>query len=63
MSNSTRGWIGGMMFAVGLAMFRQDSLGLQGYIEWVRLNWVDLHWSVGLMLALGGFALAFRNDN
>ena len=37
----------GVAFTLGVFMFFQDVLGLEGYVEYVRHNWIELHWAVG----------------
>lgn len=47
-------WAGfaGMMFANAVIMFRQDLMGLEKYIEYARLAWIDMHWGWGLGLII-----------
>lgn len=47
----------GFAFSTGVHMFVQDWHGQEGYIEFVRTHWVDLHWGVGLLIAALGFTL------
>ncbi len=44
-------WCG---FAVntGIHMAVQDWYGLEGYIEFCREHWIDLHWLVGVTIAV-----------
>ena len=44
-------FIAGVMCQVGVSMAFQDWLGLERYIEVVRVNWVDLHWLMGASIA------------
>ena len=37
----------GILLASSLSMFMQDWLGLEGYIEFCRNHWVNLHWAIG----------------
>ena len=52
-----RSWWYGFAFSTGYHMLIQDWLGLEGYIAFAREHWVDIHWSVGLMLATAGLGL------
>ena len=45
----------GLAFGIGFDMLIQDWLGLEGYISFVRQNWNEVHWVVGLSIA--AFAL------
>lgn len=42
----------GFSFHAALDMFRQDRLGLEGYIALLRLHWLDISpgWGFGLMV-------------
>lgn len=52
-----RSWYYGIAFYMGFTMLIQDYLGLEGYIEFVRTHWTDLHWIVGLLIAACGIFL------
>jgi hypothetical protein len=41
----------GLGFGFGFDMLIQDWLGLEGYIEFVREHWREIHWMWGLMIA------------
>lgn len=45
----------GYMIHLGLDMFHQDLLGLEGYIALVREGWVNLHPIVGLLVIVVAF--------
>jgi hypothetical protein len=49
-------WYGFFSY-MGFNMLIQDWMGLEGYIAFVRENWMDLHWVVGLGIAATGMAL------
>lgn len=44
----------GMVYLWGMFMCVQDFYGMDHYIEYVRNNWVDMHWSVGLTISCFG---------
>lgn len=46
-----RSFFYGVGWAFGFNMLLQDWMGLEGYIAFVRRNWVELHWGWGLILA------------
>lgn len=50
-------WYGFFSY-MGINMLIQDYLGLEGYIAFVRENWMNLHWVVGLVIA--GACMALR---
>jgi hypothetical protein len=51
-------WYGFFSY-MGVNMFIQDWLGLEGYIAFVERNWADLHWGVGLVIAALAMTLKF----
>ena len=42
---------GGCAGNVGIHMTVQDWYGLEGYIEFCREHWIDLHWIWGALIA------------
>lgn len=55
----TNAFMMGFFFHIGYSMAVQDWLGLERYIQLCRDNWLDLHWTVGALIAalcLWGFS-------
>lgn len=52
MSKRTFLFMSGFLFAVGLHMTIEDTLGLEGYIAFCRDQWVNLSPSVGITYAV-----------
>jgi len=49
----------GCLFHIGINMFLQDVLSLEGYINYVRAGWVDMSpwWGIGVItISLIAFA-------
>lgn len=47
----------GFLVQGGINMAVQDWHGLEGYIEFCREHWVDLHWLVGATIAGAAFVV------
>ena len=45
----------GSIFAIGFYTFIQDWLGLEGYIQFIRDNWIDMHWIAGITIMCFSF--------
>jgi|GEM_PF-7037362 len=47
-------WMG-YIVAFSTVLFIQGWHGLEGYIEYIQKNWVDIHWSVWVVTWVGAF--------
>lgn len=52
-------WLAGFAAHAALTMFYQDWLGLEGYIEMVRNQWIHLHPVIPFSLMIGNLYWAW----
>ena len=62
MTRTTRIFLSGVVFHYGLTMMNQDLHGLEEYVRLLREHWVNLHWSVGLLVAIAAFIPYYRSQ-
>lgn len=54
-------WLG-FTAALGYHMFWQDLLGKEKFIAYVNVAWIDLHWAIGLTIAIIATIAAFSAE-
>jgi len=53
----------GVAFAFAMSMTIQDGFGLEGYIDLLRQNWIQLPWWVGALAMIIVFGAAIGEIN
>lgn len=52
----------GIIFQSGVMMFMQDWQGHEAYLVYVKHEWVNFHWGVGLFITIAAVILAAHTN-